>query len=135
MATVTKKELVDRIAGKHKISRQVARRTVQAFLDEIIRELEGGNRLEFRDFGVFEAHYRASRVGQNPATLERVKVPARLRVRFKPGRMLKQKLAAAADRHATKAERESATPVEDSLNSSSPAPPSANSGSASNNIS
>lgn len=98
MATVTKKELVDRIAAKYQISRQVARRTVQAFLDEIIHELEDGNRLEFRDFGVFEAYYRGARVGQNPATLERVMVPARLRVRFKPGRMLKQKLSAAGER-------------------------------------
>jgi hypothetical protein len=62
-------------------------------------------------------------------------VPARLRVRFKPGRMLKQKLAAAADRHAANSERESMTPVADSLNAASAAPPSANSGPASNNIS
>ncbi len=51
------------------------------------------------------------------------------------GRMLKQKLAAAADRYAANSEREGVSPVTDSLNSSSPAPPSANSGPASNNIS
>jgi len=98
MATVTKKELVDRISGRHKTSRLVVRRTVQAFLDEIIRELEAGNRLEFRDFGVFESHRREPRMGQNPATLEPVAVPARRRVRFKPGRRFKERLAAAERR-------------------------------------
>lgn len=104
MATVTKKELVDRIATRNKTSRLVVRRTVQAFLDEIIRELEAGNRLEFRDFGVFEARHRAPRVGQNPATLAPVMVPARRRVRFKPGRMFKQRLAAAEKRASPSAE-------------------------------
>ncbi len=107
MATVTKKELVDRIATRNKTSRLVVRRTVQAFLDEIIRELEAGNRLEFRDFGVFEARHRAPRVGQNPATLEPVMVPARRRVRFKPGRMFKQRLAAAEKRSQPSAENSS----------------------------
>lgn len=105
MTTVTKKELIDRIASQHKVSRLVVRRSVQAFLDEIISELEEGNRLEFRDFGVFEARHRAERIGQNPATLEPVKVPARRRVRFKPGRAFKQRLAAAEKQHDHPTER------------------------------
>ena len=92
MHTVTKKELVDRIAdatlGKHVQVKKV----VQGFLDEIIEELAKGNRLEFRDFGVFEVRHRAARVAQNPKTLERVQVPAKRTVRFKAGRLMKQKL-------------------------------------------
>lgn len=54
MGTVTKKELVDRIAEQTGIKRVIVKRVTQQFLDEIIAELGRGNRLEFRDFGVFE---------------------------------------------------------------------------------
>ena len=77
MATVTKKELVDRIAEQLDVKRVTVKRVTQQFLDEVIRELGRGNRLEFRDFGVFECKQRAARIGQNPKTRERVAVPAR----------------------------------------------------------
>lgn len=92
MHTVTKKELVDRIAERAKSKHVLAKKIVQGFLDEIIEELSKGNRLEFRDFGVFEVRHRAVRVAQNPKTLERVQVPAKRTVRFKAGRLMKQKL-------------------------------------------
>jgi len=65
---------------------------IQAFLDEIINELSKGNRLEFRDFGVFETRTRTARTAQNPKTLEPVEVPAKRTVKFKMGRLLKQGL-------------------------------------------
>jgi integration host factor subunit beta len=92
MATVTKKELIDRIAEQTSNKRVVVKRIVQAFLDEIIDELGHGNRLEFRDFGVFESKYRAARIAQNPKTLEPVRVPEKRTVKFKVGRLMKQKL-------------------------------------------
>jgi len=92
MATITKKELVDRIAEQTGSKRVVVKRVIQIFLDEIIEELGNGNRLEFRDFGVFEAKVRAARTAQNPKTLERVRVPSKRTVRFKIGRLMKQRL-------------------------------------------
>ncbi len=93
MATITKKELIDRIADNTLAKRVVVKRIVQAFLDEMIAELAHDNRLEFRDFGVFETRSRTARVAQNPKTLERVKVPCKRSVKFKMGRMMKEKLA------------------------------------------
>ena len=92
MHTVTKKELVDRIAVKTGNKRVVVKRVVQSFLDEIIEQLGRGNRLEFRDFGVFETKQRAARVAQNPKTLQRVHVPPKRAVKFKVGRLMKLKL-------------------------------------------
>lgn len=92
MATITKKEVIDRIAEKTGQSRANVKATVQLFLDEMIDELTNGNRLEFRDFGVFEVRARASRVAQNPKTLEQVIVPARKAVRFKVGRLMRQRI-------------------------------------------
>mgnify|MGYP001436853844 CR=1 FL=1 len=90
MSTTTKKDLIDRIADGTKYKRNDVRSIVQAFLDCVISELGEGNRLEFRDFGVFELRDRAPRMAQNPRTLERVPVPARRTVKFKVGRLMKQ---------------------------------------------
>lgn len=89
MATTTKKDLIDRIAQETDQKRTAVKRTVQSFLDNVILELSKGNRLEFRDFGVFEIRKRAPRVAQNPKTLERVPVPAKRTVKFKVGRLMK----------------------------------------------
>ena len=87
--TTTKKELIERIAAETNQSRADVKKTVQAFLDQVIGELGRGNRLEFRDFGVFEIRERAARVAQNPKTLEPVDVPPRRTVKFKSGRLMK----------------------------------------------
>ena len=94
MATITKKELIDRIAERTQAKRVTVKSIVQAFLDEITKELCMDNRLEFRDFGVFETRTRAARVAQNPKTLERVEVPAKRTVKFKMGRLMREHLCA-----------------------------------------
>jgi len=95
MQTMTKKELIDRIAGRMGQRRGLVKDVVQMFLDEVISELARGNRLEFRDFGVFETKRRKPRIAQNPRTLERVHVPVKWTVKFKVGRLMKQKVQAA----------------------------------------
>src|SRR6187402_3297901 len=93
MSTRTKKELIDRIAERTGAKRVQVKRVVQQFLDEVVSELGKGNRLEFRDFGVFETKVRKARKAQNPKTLEPVEVPEKRTVKFKVGRLMKQKLA------------------------------------------
>jgi len=93
MATITKKELIDRIAVGIKQRRAQVKRIIQMFLDEIVAEIGKGNRLEFRDFGVFETKRRKARRAQNPKTLQPVQVPEKWTVKFKIGRLMKQKLA------------------------------------------
>jgi len=95
MPTITKKELTDRIADRTGQKRVLVKDLIQLFLDEVIDELAKGNRLEFRDFGVFETKRRKPRVAQNPRTLERVHVPVKWTVKFKVGRLMKQKVQAA----------------------------------------
>ncbi len=96
MSTITKKELIDRIAEKTQTKRVSVKRIIQAFLDEITAELCRNNRLEFRDFGVFETRTRAARTAQNPKTLERVEVPSKRTVKFKMGRLMKENLSVPA---------------------------------------
>src|SRR5262245_23197723 len=89
-ATITKKDLVNRIAEATGETKVVTKNVVQMFLDEIVRELASGNRLEFRDFGVFEVKSRRARRAQNPRTLEKVAVPPKKVVKFKVGRVMRE---------------------------------------------
>jgi integration host factor subunit beta len=98
--TITKKELVARIADDAKQTKVVTKDVIQRFLDAIILELGRGNRLEFREFGVFEIKERAPRKAQNPRTLEKVQVPAKRVVKFKVGRLMKERVAAIAEEQA-----------------------------------
>lgn len=95
--TVTKRDVVERISERTGLKKTDVKAVLQEFLDEIVRELGDGNRLEFRDFGVFEVRTRAARIAQNPKTLEPVTVPEKSTVKFKPGRRMKQTLEGTAE--------------------------------------
>ncbi len=90
VTTITKKDLIDRVANQTGYRRADVKEILQAVLDEVSAELGDGNRIEFRDFGIFEVRYRAARTAQNPRTLEPVQVPAKRSVRFKLGRNLRE---------------------------------------------
>jgi len=115
--TITKKELVNRIADQTGQTKVVVKDVLQLFLDQIIEELAVGNRLEFREFGVFEVRERAARKAQNPRTLEKVYVPAKRVVKFKVGRTMRERVCdeeppprPPAQEHEQRAEREAPTP-------------------------
>lgn len=105
--TTTKKELVNRIADETGQTKVVVKDVIQRFLDSIIEELALGNRLEFREFGVFEVKVRAARLAQNPRTLEKVSVPEKRVVKFKVGRMMRERVC---DEPAEEAEEIDPTP-------------------------
>ena len=93
MATISKRELTDRIAEGLGHTKSVTSGVVQAFLDEVIDELTKGNRLEFREFGVFELNKRAARNARIPQNGDAVVIPARVVVKFKAGRTMKAALS------------------------------------------
>jgi len=90
--TVSKREIAERVARKAKQTQLVTKRIIQLFLDELIEELAQGNKLEFRDFGVFDVVIRKRRVGRNPRTGERVEVPEKRVVSFKMGRLMRERV-------------------------------------------
>ena len=61
MHTVTKKELIDRVAEMTGEKHVAVKKVVRHFLGQVVDELAKGNRLAFREFGVFEVKRRATR--------------------------------------------------------------------------
>ncbi len=90
--TIAKRTIAERIAERQNLGQIQTLQIIQAFLDEIIEELAQGNRLEFRDFGVFETVVRKARTALNPKTLEKVQVGSKVVVKFKVGRLMKEKV-------------------------------------------
>jgi integration host factor subunit beta len=92
-STITKKDLAYRIAERTGLKKVAVKEVLQHFIDDVIDELARGNRLEFREFGVFEIKTRAARRARNPRTGARVDVPPKTVIHFKAGRLMKEKVA------------------------------------------
>lgn len=88
MTTITKRHLYETIAEQTGLSQREARQVVYGLFKQLTEELIAGNRIEIRGFGSFDVRRTAPRPARNPRTLELVQIPSRLRVRFKPGRIL-----------------------------------------------
>jgi len=91
MATITKKKLIQVISQARGIHPNEVRNVIQSFLDTMTDYLAKGDRLEFRDFGVFEIVERKQKIGRNPKQADvPIIIPARAAVKFTPGKKMKQ---------------------------------------------
>jgi len=89
---VTKKEMAKTIAEEMGLTQIQAKEIVQKVFDGITETLLNEGRIELRNFGVFEVKKRKPRKARNPRTGEKVKVPAKLVVTFKPGLEMEQRV-------------------------------------------
>jgi nucleoid DNA-binding protein len=69
---------------------EIVQRTFAAVTEALVRE----QRLELRDFGVFEVRVRAARKVRNPRTNERLDLPSRVVVAFRAGREMTRRVGA-----------------------------------------
>ena len=87
--TMTKRDLVVRVARQANMKQSDVMDIIQLTLDTITEELAEG--IEFRNFGVFEVLTRKARVGRNPnSPKQTVKIPERAVVKFKPGKEMRK---------------------------------------------
>lgn len=90
-STMTKKKLINSISQEKEIHPNDVRHVIQAFLDKITDCLAQGERLEFREFGVFEVVERKQKIGRNPKNAAiPIVIPARPAVKFTPGKKMRQ---------------------------------------------
>ncbi len=91
--TMTKRDLVIKVARQTNCKQADVMDIIQLALDTITEELAAGRTVEFRNFGVFEVMCRKARVGRNPnAPKDTVPIPERMVVKFKPGKEMKQQV-------------------------------------------
>lgn len=89
---MTKKELAHTIAEETKLTQILVKEIIQRVFDGIIDTLKKEGRIELRNFGVFEVKQRKPRKARNPRTGEKVMVPTKKVVTFKPGLEMEKKV-------------------------------------------
>ena len=87
---MTKKEIVKKISEDIGLTQLKTKDIVQRTLDAIIHTLVSEGRIELRNFGVFEVKRRAPRKARNPRTGDKVYVPPKNVVTFKPGKEMEE---------------------------------------------
>jgi nucleoid DNA-binding protein len=91
---MTKKEIVDKIILIDEIvaqghTKKTVTEILDLFLTEIQTALVDGEKVSISGFGNFDVRERKERVGQNPATGEKMTIPASKNVKFTPSSALK----------------------------------------------
>ena len=89
---MTKKEIVKQISDKIGLTQLKTKEIVQQTFDAIVDTLLEIGRIELRNFGVFEVKQRKARKARNPRTGERVDVPPKYVVTFKPGKEMEERV-------------------------------------------
>lgn len=100
---VTKKEIVKTISEEIGMTQLKTKEIVQKTFDAIVETLVDEKRIELRNFGVFEVKKRAARKARNPRTGDRVDVPEKFVVTFKPGKEMEEKVRQLEEREAATA--------------------------------
>jgi integration host factor subunit beta len=89
---VTKKEIVKTISEEIGLTQLKTKEIVQKTFDAIVETLVEDHRIELRNFGVFEVKRRAARKARNPRTGDKVFVPEKFVVTFKPGKEMEERV-------------------------------------------
>lgn len=89
---MTKKEIVKQISDKIGLTQLKTKDIVQQTFDAIVDALLEMGRIELRNFGVFEVKQRKARKARNPRTGDRVDVPPKYVVTFKPGKEMEERV-------------------------------------------
>jgi len=85
-----KRGIVLKISQDTGIKQIMVKEVVQRTFDTILKALKNGDRIELRNFGIFQVKRRKRRIGRNPKTGQIVPVPERRTVVFKPGLDMKK---------------------------------------------
>ena len=90
MSTVmNKKALAEAVAVQTGMTKKAATETVELVFDMMAETLKNGGKVDISGFGKFEVKVRAERLGINPATKEKITVPASKVPSFKASKSLK----------------------------------------------
>lgn len=81
---MNKTDLVNEIAAKAKLNKVDAKAALDAVLESIAQALSNDDKVQLIGFGTFSVMEKEARTGINPRTKEKIEIPARKVVKFKP---------------------------------------------------
>ena len=87
---IKKIQLAQNLADKLGIPKKQSAEWIDAFTDEITKQLRAGEKINITGFGVFKVADRKAREGVNPRTGEKIQIAASKKPRFTPGKLLKE---------------------------------------------
>ena len=90
---MTKTDLINAVAEKAGLTKKDADKAVSAVIDAITDSLAKGEKIQLVGFGTFEVRERAAKEGINPATKQKMNIPAKKVPAFKTGKALKDVVA------------------------------------------
>ena len=89
---MNKSELIEALSEETTFSKKDIAKVLMAFTRIVDGTLKKGDKVSLTGFGTYWISKRPERMGINPATKERIKLPAVNIPRFKPGKRLKEKI-------------------------------------------
>lgn len=90
---MTKSELITRLTARFpQLVAKDAELSVKTIIDAMAQSLASGQRIEIRGFGSFDLNYRPPRIGRNPKSGEKVKVPEKYVPHFKAGKEMRERV-------------------------------------------
>lgn len=90
---MSKQDLVEKVSREANLSRAQTKRAVDAFLDSVTEILQNNESLVITGFGTFSVSETKAREGRNPQTGEKITIPAGKKVKFTPGKNLKENIS------------------------------------------
>ena len=87
---MNKTELINSLSEETSFSKKDISRVLDAWTSIVERSLKKGEKVSRTGFGTFLVSKRPARKGINPATKERIDIPAMNVPRFKPGKNLRE---------------------------------------------
>ncbi len=85
-----KVELIEAVASKSELTKQEAKKAVDALFETISTTLAKGEKVQLVGLGTFEVRERSERTGRNPQTGEEMTIPATKVPGFKAGKEFKE---------------------------------------------
>lgn len=86
---MNKNELISAIAENAGLTKADAKKALDSFINVTTDTLKNGEKIALIGFGTFDVVERQARVGLNPKTKEKIQIPAKKVIKFKPGADLK----------------------------------------------
>ena len=87
---MNKAALIEQMAKKTKMPKSACKGALEAFIDAVEGSLKKNKNVVLTGFGTFTVMKRKERIGVNPATGKKMKIPARKVPKFRAGKQLKE---------------------------------------------